>query len=176
VELRTARLIVRDFEPADEDAVLAYRNDPVVARFQGWPLPYAAAQFRRQFDRPGPVADGEWTNFGICDAAGVCGDVGLRVHDRQADIGITLAAHAHGRGYASEALTAFVEHAFDTLGLHRLHAGVDPANEPVVRLFTRLGWRYEGTSLQSYWHRDAWADDANYALLSAEWRTRPSTR
>jgi len=170
--IRTPRLVLRPFDFADEDAVLAYKNDPSVARFQGWPLPFTREHFRELLDPPRRLAEHGWVSRCICDSTGLRGDVGLRLHDRQAEIGISLAASAQGNGYASEALFAITEHAFTGLQLHRLHVGVDPANDPVVRLFSRAGWRYEGTMVQSYWHRGVWSDEATYALLAHEWQSR----
>ncbi len=34
--IETARLRLRQFAPQDIEAFLAYRNDPDVARYQGW--------------------------------------------------------------------------------------------------------------------------------------------
>lgn len=40
LRLETPRLCLRPFQDADLEAFLAYRNDPAVARFQGWEMPY----------------------------------------------------------------------------------------------------------------------------------------
>ena len=41
--LRSGRLLIRPLEHADAATVAAYRSVPVVARFQSWTTPYAAA-------------------------------------------------------------------------------------------------------------------------------------
>ena len=169
IQIRTPRLTLRPFVAQDESVVMAYKNDPEVARFQGWRLPFTQEHFLRLLDPTRRLAESGWVSRAICDSTGVCGDVGLREHDRQAEVGITLASSAQGRGYAIEALSGITRHAFVDLGLHRLHAGIDPANDGVKRLFSRAGWRHEGTTVQSYWHRGRWADDATYALLRDEW-------
>ena len=171
--LRSRNLLLRPFRPEDEATVLAYRNDPLVARFQGWPLPFTKTHFGQLLDPAGRLAGSGWTSWCICSGAGVQGDIGLRVHDGQAELGITLARSAQGRGQAAEALACITDHAFTELRLHRLHAGVDPANSAVIRLFTRAGWRHEGISRQSYCHRGVWSDEATYALLAEEWRAGP---
>ena len=38
--LQTTRLTLRNFIDSDLETFLAYRNDPVVAKFQGWGIPY----------------------------------------------------------------------------------------------------------------------------------------
>lgn len=49
-----------------------------------------------------------------------------------------------GRGYATRALRLVVEYAFRAIGLDRVEALVDPANERGVRVATRAGLRREG--------------------------------
>ena len=39
--LHTTRLILRNFIDSDLESFLAYRNDPVVAKYQGWGIPYS---------------------------------------------------------------------------------------------------------------------------------------
>lgn len=38
--LETERLIIRRFRDEDAEALLAYRNDPLVYKYQGWPVPF----------------------------------------------------------------------------------------------------------------------------------------
>ena len=40
--VRSSRLVIDALTIGDAAAVAAYRNDPDVARFQGWSLPYGA--------------------------------------------------------------------------------------------------------------------------------------
>lgn len=172
--LTTPRLIVRPFREADLPAFTAYRNDPAVARYQGWALPYPAEAAQDMLSGRALGEDG-WVQRAVTLPAGtLLGDVALNTHGPQAELGVTLATHAQGRGYAREALTALIAHAFAVLGLHRLHAGIDPRNEPVTRLLTRLHFRHEGTHIQSYWHRGEWTDEATYALLRSEWTHDPT--
>ncbi|GGM07819.1 GNAT family N-acetyltransferase [Deinococcus aerophilus] len=167
--LTTPRLTLRPLTPDDLPAVLAYRNDPQVARYQGWALPatpdsVAGLVSDRPLGAPG------WVQRAVTLHGGtLLGDVALNTHNQQAEMGVTLARSAQGHGYAREALHALITHAFTELGLHRLRASTDPRNTPVAALLIRLGFRYEGTALRSYWHRGEWTDDARYALLGTEW-------
>lgn len=164
VTLRTPRLVLRPFTIGDTEAVLAYRNDPSVARFQGWPLPYTEAHFAQLLDPEKRRAETGWVSWCICEANTVLGDIGVKLSTDEAEVGVTLARSAQGKGYASEAIAAISAHAFGALGLRRLHAGVNPGNDSVVRLFTRAGWQHEETAEQAYWHRDHWDDEAIYTL------------
>lgn len=168
--LITPRLSLRPLTPADLSAVLAYRNDPEVARYQGWALP-ATLESVAGLVSDAPLGTPGWVQRGVWADAGLLGDVALNTDPQwqQAELGVTLAAWAQGQGYAAEALRALMAHAFADLGLHRLHASIDPRNVAVAQVLTRLGFRHEGTSLQSYWHRQECTDDARYVLLRSEW-------
>jgi len=172
VNLRTARLVLRPFESVDAEAVLAYRNDPTASLFQGWPLPFMESHFALLLEGERRLAETGWLSWCICTATKVIGDIGLRPHGSEHEVGVTLKTEAQGRGYASEALAGLSEHAFKDLGAQRLHAGVNPANGRVIRLFTRAGWRYEATAVQAYWHRDHWDDEAIYELSATAWDRR----
>ncbi len=104
----------------------------------------------------------------MADSGGVIGDIGLRRHGDEAEIGITLAAGAQGQGYASEALAELCRYAFTVGGVQRLHAGVNPRNSSVIRLLVSSGWHDEVTDPQAYWHRDHWDDEASYAITRDE--------
>ena len=169
VILSTRRLVLRPFESEDLPAVLTYRNDPAVARFQGWAQPFTEADFRRILEGERRLAETGWVSWCVADASGVIGDIGLRLHGDDAEIGITLAAGAQGRGYATEALAEVCRYAFAVLGVQRLHAGVNPGNSSVIRLLVRSGWHHEVTDHQAYWHRDHWDDEARYVLTRAGW-------
>lgn len=167
--LTTPRLLIRPLVEADLPALVAYRNDPDVARYQGWPLPSTLEQEQGLVSGNDLGAEG-WVQHGIYALSGeLLGDLGLNRHGLQAELGVTLARHAWGQGYAYEALNALLSHVFHDLKLHRVHASIDPRNEGVARLLTRLGLRHEGTHLKSYWHRGGWTDDAVYAVLQEEW-------
>jgi RimJ/RimL family protein N-acetyltransferase len=167
--LTTPRLTLRPLTPDDLPAVLAYRNDPEVARYQGWPLP-ATPDDAAGLVSDAPLGAPGWVQRAVTLRGGeVVGDVALKTQGQQAELGVTLARSAQGHGYAREALHALITHAFQELRLHRVHASIDPRNAPVAALLARLGFRHEGTSLQAYWHRGEWTDDAHYAVLASEW-------
>jgi hypothetical protein len=65
--LSSARLVLRRFTSRDVEAFLAYRNDPVVARFQSWQScspdqaeAFVARQELQQIGEPG-----QWLQIGI---------------------------------------------------------------------------------------------------------------
>jgi RimJ/RimL family protein N-acetyltransferase len=173
--IRTDRLVVRALRDDDLPALVAYRNDPDVARYQDWALPYSpaagAALLDRQRGTTGP-RPGEAAQLAIDDGTGLVGDlyVDIALDDRSATIGYTLARSAQGRGYAVEAVRALLDRLVDDLGVRRITASLDPENVASMRLLERLGFRYEGTAVAAVEIRGEWLDDDRYAILDDEWR------
>jgi len=77
-----------------------------------------------------------------------------------------------GKGYMLEGLSLVLDHAFDSLALHRVEANVQPGNVRSIRLVKRLGFRREGFSPRYLRIGGEWCDHLRYALLADEWRER----
>lgn len=179
--IRTARTIVRVMTADDLAVVVAYRNDPEVARFQDWDLPATleratASLAARATD--GDLAPGVRTNLAIEVDGTVVGDVyvGIEEPGGVAEIGFTLAVEHQGRGYATEAAGAVLDVLFDQLGVHRVVGQLDPDNVASQRTLERLGLVFESRTTRSYYCRGEWVDNMTYAVTREqfdEWRARP---
>jgi len=71
------------------------------------------------------------------------GDIGLHVGEDEAELGITLAADAQGRGLATEAAEAVVAGLRAHTGVRRLVGITDVRNTSSARLLERLGMELE---------------------------------
>jgi RimJ/RimL family protein N-acetyltransferase len=86
---------------------------------------------------------------------------------------ITIGEHdAWGRGYGSEATGLMVEHAFTSLGLHRVALSVFAFNERAIRAYQRVGFVDEGRSREAIWRDGRWWDELHMSVLEPEWRAR----
>jgi len=174
--------MLRALWAGDAPTLVGYRNDPSVARFQDWPLPFdletATSFIAEQSGVTGPRA-GDWVQLGIeCDRE-LIGDVavGLDGTGKLATIGYTLRSDRQGLGYATEAVGAVID-ALLAAGIHRVSATLDPDNIASAMLLERLGFRYEGRAIGAAFVRGEWADDDRYAMLADErraWQARPRT-
>ncbi len=176
--LESERLLLRRFTDSDLAQFLAYRNDPEVARYQAWEScteGEAIAMFE-ELNSLQPGTPGEWFQFAIelKETGSLAGDCALKVEDdgRQAEIGYTLSREHQGKGYASEAVSRLLDHAFGDLGLHRVVAITDRENEHSIALLERLGMRREGHFVQNAWFKGRWASEYLYAVLEDEWLRR----
>jgi RimJ/RimL family protein N-acetyltransferase len=184
VPFRTERLTVRAFRPDDAEALAAYRDDPDVARYQDWDLPYTVgrAQAAIAVDQHigERLAGGDQWQLAIDRDGALIGDLYLGIDSTGsvATIGYTLAAGHQGAGHGSEAVGALIDRVLDELPtVHRIRATLDPENVRSIRLLEGLGFRSEGVARAAVRIRGAWVDDALYGLLREDrvaWLARPA--
>ena len=182
--LVTERLVLRLMTPDDADAVHAYQSREDVCRY----LLYEPRTHEQVSARVAELAradrlavDGDHLQLalelrdGEEHAGQVIGDSFFAlssVEHLRGEIGWTMHPDHTGRGYASEAATAVLDLAFRTLGLHRVHAELDPRNDASVALCRRLGLREEAYFVRDMWFKGEWADTGVYAVLGEEWLSR----
>ena len=77
-----------------------------------------------------------------------------------------------GHGYGTEATQLMLDHAFGTLGLHRVALYVFEFNERAIRAYRRCGFVVEGRSRESIWRDDRWWDELAMSVLESDWRAR----
>lgn len=88
----------------------------------------------------------------------------------QAEIGYWLGAGHQGKGLMTEAVRAVVFHAFETMGLGRIHAKTSTRNAPSMAVLRNSGFVQEGVARKSD-HRDGvWDDSALFAVLLEDLR------
>ncbi|WP_432881405.1 GNAT family N-acetyltransferase [Kribbella sp. CA-245084] len=178
--VRTERLTLRRFTPADAERFAAYRSDPAVAHYQGWDAPVSLTDAQETVERFGqgdPEAAG-WFQYAVDLDGLLIGDLGLNLHENlmQAELGFTLATEYQGRGYASEAVRGLLEHLFVERELHRVSAEADARNNASARLLERVGFTQEGLRLSNTWFKGEWTDDLLFGYLRDDYlnRSRPT--
>lgn len=164
MEIVTARLRLDGLRPEDAAALLAYRGDPEVSRYQGW-QPASLAEAKRFIEiqeRAVPDAVGTWWQRAIRlrDSGELIGDLGLHFLDgATVELGISLAPAHQRHGYAREALDVMLDFVFGGLRKQRVIALVDPRNFMCMRLLEGLGMH----------RRDAQGGDVKFELPAKEW-------
>jgi uncharacterized glyoxalase superfamily protein PhnB len=91
-------------------------------------------------------------------------------------LGYWAFAGGEGQGLMTDALTTAVTHAFDVLGLHRLEANIQPANDRSIALVHRCGLQYEGFSPKYLMVDGAWRDHNRYAIAREDLEDGPGSR
>jgi RimJ/RimL family protein N-acetyltransferase len=78
---------------------------------------------------------------------------------RTAELGILIGERdCWGQGYATEAIKAVVEFAFDTLNLHKITAGAYSANEGSIKAFQKAGFEIEGVRKEQFYCEGKYLD------------------
>jgi [ribosomal protein S5]-alanine N-acetyltransferase len=176
--LATARLQLRPFADTDADGLFALHGDEHVLRYWDsppWREPARAERFIascRQMAEEGTgvrlavdrLADGAF--IGWCSLSRWNSDY------RSASLGYCFAEAAWGKGYATEAASALLGWAFDTLDLNRVQAEADTRNAASGRVLEKLGFVHEGTLREDCVVDGDVSDSWVYGLLRRE--RRPS--
>ena len=63
-----------------------------------------------------------------------------------------------------------LDHAFGTLGLHRIALFVFEFNERAIRTYRRCGFVIEGRSRESIFRDGRWWDEIAMSVLESDWR------
>jgi len=149
--LETARLTLRGHRPDDFAACAAMWADPIVTRHIGG-KPFTAeeswARLLRNVGHWALLGFGYWV---VEEKAtgGFAGEVGFADHKRNLEpslddtpeIGWAFAVHAHGRGYATEAVRAAIAWGDAHFGPSQTACIIHPENVASIRVAEKIGYR-----------------------------------
>ena len=169
--LETGRLILRPMTLDDAALILELLNEPSFIQNIG-DRKVRSLEEARSYIRNGPIASYERNGFGLYvverkethESIGMCGLI-KRDTLEDVDIGYALLPRFWSQGYAVEAAQAMKEYAREGIGLKRLVAITDPANQASIRVLEKIGLRFEKTVRLSQ-------DDIELKLLAAELESR----
>ena len=158
--LETHRLLFRNHIPADLEPYCEIESDPVYRAPQKvHPRVELERSFRESVSPPKPMCllatvfklEGKYV--GRCGLYPRRGDDD-NVIPGEAVLAFYLARPYWGRGLATEAGRAFIQHGFRTLGLSRIVAGANAENHASNRVLQKLGFIHtkSGEGGGSRWH------------------------
>ena len=147
--LETERLILRQMTTGDAEFILGLLNEPSFIQNIG-DRKVRTTEEACSYILDGPVRSYEKNGFGLYlivlkeshESIGMCGLI-KRDGLEDVDIGYALLPKFWSKGYAVEAAGAAKEYAKNVIGLKRMVAIVDPANESSIRVLEKIGLRYE---------------------------------
>lgn len=160
---------LRPWDPSDPEAPPARsRAEPFMSMIWRSPAaPYVSALRRRRWARQGKALiwairygdqfAGQVSVWSITWGANWSAQVGYWVDERFA-----------GRGIAPTALALAADFCFQSAGLHRLEASIQPGNVASRRVVEKLGFREEGLRVREVHINGAWRDHVSYAITAEE--------
>ena len=174
--LRTERLVLRQPAAGDARALLEVFRDEEVMRYYGMEPLETEEQVLDELDWCNQIfSDSSGIRWAIADPArdAYMGDLGyhkVALEHARAEVGYRL-ARAHWRqGIMAEALSAALAYGYETMGLNRVEALVDPRNEASLGLLRKLGFVREGVLREYEYEKGAFIDLIMMSLLRKEWR------
>ena len=174
--IETKRTILRPIEPNDNEQIFSYRSDAETNKFQSW-VPKCLEDVNEfitknptEFNKPE-----SWFQLAIVEKETneIIGDIGVHFigsENLQSEIGCTLSKACHGKGFATETISAIIDYLFRKLDKHRIVTSIDPENTSSLNLVKRLGLRKEAHFKESLFIGGKWVDDIVYAVLKSEWK------
>ncbi|MGI8705755.1 MAG: GNAT family N-acetyltransferase [Sphingomicrobium sp.] len=150
----TARLVLRRFRLDDSPAMHRIMTDPAAMRFWST-LPHDSIEqtetwVRSEIESPSHLSD----DFVVTLDGALIGKLGCW---RLPEIGFIFDPAAWGRGFAYEALTAFIDRRRG-LGSTELTADVDPRNAKSLRILQKAGFAETGRAARTWEIGGEWHD------------------
>jgi RimJ/RimL family protein N-acetyltransferase len=172
--LKTARLVLRPLGDSDVPALFGIHSDPTAMRYWSGTAWKDEQRGREMVARDQDQSLNDHLRLGIelAETGRLIGTCTLfQINDQcgRAELGYMLGSFAWGKGYMSEALRAFLGHAFNELNLSRIEADTDPRNEASLRLLASLGFVKEGHFRERWVVDGEVSDSAMFGLLRREW-------
>jgi RimJ/RimL family protein N-acetyltransferase len=145
----TERLGIRPLAMVDLDTFVSYRQDPDIARYQGWETTFSMSQaidlIESQSGSLLPVK-GEWLQLAIycLDSHVHVGDLAIKsVEDEDStfELGFTIAKPHQGQGFAKEAASKLINYLVSEAGAKKFIATTDSRNSASIKVLAALGFK-----------------------------------
>jgi len=165
--LETERLILRQFTLDDAEFILELLNDPSFIQNIG-DRGVRSLEDAKRYIETGPASSYARFGFGLYlvqlketgESIGMCGLI-KRDTLEDVDIGYAFLPKFWSKGYAVESALAVRDYGRNIIGLQRLVAVTDPANEGSMRVLEKIGLKFEKMIRLS-------ADDIELKLFAAD--------
>ena len=147
--IETPRLILRAPRPRDAEGIAALANDLRIAENTvRLPHPYRvkdAEEFIAHVSR----SDRDIAYLIALAGREIIGVCGIAMPERSGpELGYWIGVRRWGKGYATEAARAVIDHAFAELGCHTLSASVRVSNPASRRVLEKCGFQWTGVELR----------------------------
>ncbi|MGC4940890.1 GNAT family N-acetyltransferase [Kribbella sp. DT2] len=149
-DLKTERLLLRQWTEADKEPFAALNADPAV--MEHFPSMLTREQSDEMVDRTARAVVERglgWLAVEVLETGRFIGFIGLSVASFEApftpavEIGWRLSKDAWGNGYATEGARAVLEYGFGPLGLDEIVSFTATTNLPSQRVMQRIGMTHD---------------------------------
>lgn len=180
MELHTPRLLLRELNATDLEAVHRLHSLPEVDEFNTLGIPETVettarllTDWRAQAHATPRIAYVFAAQLAVSHT--FVGLIALnlgKANFKNAEVWYKFLPAHWGQGLTTEAVSALLTFGFDRLRLHRIEAGCAVENIASIRVLEKVGMRREGRKRGVLPIRGAWVDNYFFAILDTDWATR----
>lgn len=171
-EIKTERLLLRQFRESDYDDLYEFLSQLRDDEFEGYPdITYENGREHLKYR----VGSEDFWAVELIGSGKVIGNIYCGSRDFGAkEVGYIINRDYQKKGYASEALSAVIRHAFEE-GAHRVFAECDPRNDCSWKLLEKVGLKREAHFRQNiFFHNNEngdpiWKDTYVYANIESDY-------
>ena len=172
--LNNGAIVLRPPRAGDAEARFLLGQDPTIIRLSGKD-PATLPPWSREAASAWSAEIQHHPNAWIIEYDGhLAGSIrlnNLNLVDQKARLSIGLSNHQQlGRGIGRGAISALLDHAFGTLGLHRIYLRVIEYNTRALRCYESCGFRQEGIEREAARIAGHWHDEILMAKLAQDHR------
>ncbi|WP_203363691.1 GNAT family protein [Bacillus sp. REN10] len=169
MNIRTNRLLIREFQVDDWEAVYEYTSKRDVMKYI--PDGVHTRERAKEFIDKNIGAHAEHFPVVEIEKNTLIGHIAFHKYfgNHTYEIGWVFNPSFQRRGYATEAAKGVLEYGFNKLNLHRIIATCQPENTPSYRVMEKMGMRREGFFKKCIPNGNDWWDEYYYAILKEEW-------
>lgn len=173
MELRTPNCLIRDWRHSDARALARHANNEKIWRnmTDQFPFPYTVENaedwIATCLGRPaGSVEAALEVDGEACGAIGL--RLGVDIQRFSGSLGYWIGEDLWGRGLVTEAVRAFVVHAFAEFPLERISAQMFASNHASARVVEKCGFTLEGVKRHGAFKEGRFCDMKLYSVLRGE--------
>jgi RimJ/RimL family protein N-acetyltransferase len=172
-EINTGELVMRAFTLADAADVQRLAGDERIAdTTANVPHPYPEGEAERWIaGLQAQMAAGETLTYAVAlaETGALVGSMSLmHIEGDEAEIGYWVGVPYWGRGIASAAARAIIDHGFNKLGLRRIHARVLSRNGASDKVLAKLGFKHLGNQPTRCGYRQEEEPTDYYEILAPD--------
>ena len=174
MEIKTERLKLRLLSKRDVHDIYELCSDPFASRYSDWHPHNNIWQSQRYIQHTlNNARQKKFLTFGIelkiaKKLIGTCSFTEFNYNSTIAQIGYSLSKAYCGKGYATEAVNAFVDYGLNVLNLQRIEAKVLCENTASIKLLERVGFQKEGLLKRGAFCKTRCVDIYLYGIISSK--------
>ncbi|MDH6307332.1 RimJ/RimL family protein N-acetyltransferase [Dysgonomonas sp. PFB1-18] len=141
ISINSEKILLRNIQETDIDAIYPYRSLPEIAKYQYWE-PFTlerTTDFVNQCIEAYYNSVGQWIGLAIKYKGNLIGDCAFNISDGILEIGCNISPDYQGKGFAKGALNLLISDCYKRFHINEIIGITDSRNTASIRLMESLG-------------------------------------